>query len=111
MTKRAARYIRTAPNQVYYERILSYQDAQTTAYCRAHEYEVVDTYIDIDKFAHENRPDFQRMLDDARQGKFDVIVAIHEDRLYRGICPAMIAVADLVRDGKVLVELVVEGYE
>lgn len=111
MAKRAVRYIRTAPNTVYYERILSYQDAQTNAYCKGHEYEIVATYTDIDKFASDDRPEFQRMLQDARAGNFDVIVAIHEDRLYRGVCSAMIDVAELVKEGKIRVELVVEGYE
>jgi DNA invertase Pin-like site-specific DNA recombinase len=111
MAKRAVRYIRTAPNSVYHERILSYQDTQTNAYCKAHEYEIVATYTDLDKYASDERPEFERMLMDARAGKFDTIVAIHEDRLYRGVSKDMLDVADLVRSGVVTIELVEISFD
>ncbi len=51
------------------------------------------------------------MLADARTGKFDIVVAIHEDRLYRGVSKDMLEVADLVRTGVVTIELVEISFD
>ena len=111
MTKRAVIYIRTAPNQQDQERIFAHQEQQTKAYCQAFEYEIVQTYADLSKFAHDVRPQFNQMLADADAGKFDVIVVLHEDRLYRGICQDMLKVADMVRGGKIKVDVCMDEYE
>ena len=111
MTKRAAIYIRTAPSQKEAKRIYSFQDTRTKAYCKKNEYEIVSTYVDRDLYASDDRPQFQQMLTDTRAGKFDVIVAIHEDRLYRGVSKDMLEVADLVRSGGVTIELVEISFD
>jgi len=58
-------------------------------YCEKQGYEVADRYVDIGySGAKSKRPEFQRMLNDAKQRKFNVIVAWKADRLSRGMYPA-----------------------
>ena len=48
----------------------------------------MERYRDIGSGSSKHRPDFQRMLKDAGDGRFDVIVAWKSDRLSRGLYPA-----------------------
>ena len=58
-------------------------------YCQHKGYTIADRYVDIGySGAKSKRPQFQRMLADAKQGKFDVIVCWKADRLSRGMYPA-----------------------
>jgi len=64
------------------------QFTEMEAYCERHGYEIVQRYQDVGSGSTKRRPDFQRMLADARAGLFDVIVCWKSDRLSRGIYPA-----------------------
>ncbi len=65
------------------------QIARTEKYCQEKQYTIADRYVDIGySGAKKNRPEFQRMLNDARSSKFDVIVCWKADRLSRGMYPA-----------------------
>jgi site-specific DNA recombinase len=65
------------------------QVARIEEYCQNKGYVIVDRYIDIGfSGAKSKRPEFQRMLNDARSRKFDVIVCWKADRLSRGMYPA-----------------------
>jgi len=65
------------------------QIARTEEYCQRKDYTVADWYIDIGySGAKSKRPEFRRMLADAKDGKFDVILCWKADRLSRGMYPA-----------------------
>ena len=61
------------------------QIAEMESYCERHGYQVARRYQDVGSGSTKRRPDFQRMLGDAREGLFDVIVCWKSDRLSRGI--------------------------
>jgi len=65
------------------------QIARIEKYCQEKGYSVADRYVDIGySGAKKNRPEFQRMLADAKSSKFDVIACWKADRLSRGMYPA-----------------------
>ncbi len=65
------------------------QIARIEKYCQDRGYNVADRYVDIGySGAKSMRPEFQRMLTDAKNAKFDVIVCWKADRLSRGMYPA-----------------------
>lgn len=58
-------------------------------YCDERGYSIADRYVDIGfPGASSKRPHFQRMLNDAKNNRFDVIVCWKADRLSRGMYPA-----------------------
>lgn len=87
MTKRAVRYLRVSDDPTGLAEAVGRQDEDTAALCEAKGYEVVDTYRDNDVSAagavKKERPEFNRMLADATEGKFDVIVSYSNSRLTR----------------------------
>ena len=109
MSKQAAIYTRTANNPiVVIENAMVLQEQECRAYCERQGYEVVQVYGDPNQPGTKTeRPQYQQMLNDARIGRFDVIVATHEDRLYRGISP-MLTFLDMLTEmkGVVTAELV-----
>lgn len=119
--RRAAIYRRVS-SEVQGERVspeVQLSDSEQQA--RAHGYVVVGVYSDIERYrvrgrlvepsgSRVDRPAFVRMLADGRAGKFDLIIAWKEDRLYRGVHPAVM-VDDLIEDSGVTVELVKETFD
>jgi site-specific DNA recombinase len=98
------------------------QEEDALAYCEERGYVVVAVYRDTEKYrigkamvepsgTRHDRPQFQRMIADAAEGKFDVIVAWREDRLYRGVNRAMLMVSELVQKHVVMVECVKDHYD
>jgi site-specific DNA recombinase len=103
------------------------QIADAEVYARERGYEVVQHYIDKDRYksrgklvdpsgTRSDRPAYQEMLVAGHAGEFDIIIAWKEDRLYRGIRAAM-PLGELLDehgdDGKpkVRVELVKENFD
>ncbi len=97
------------------------QLSEAEDYARAHGHAVVAVYTDTDRYrvrgrlvepsgSRVDRPDFQRMLADGAAGKFDLIIAWKEDRLYRGVHPAVL-VDDLIEQTGITVELVRETFD
>ena len=65
------------------------QIARSEQHCQEKGHSIADRYVDIGySGAKSKRPEFQRMLNDAKKGKFDVIVCWKADRLSRGMYPA-----------------------
>lgn len=63
---------------------LDVQERVCTDYAEGRGYEVADVYTDVHSGADLwNRPELQRMIDDAVGGRFEVIVVAHSDRLSR----------------------------
>jgi len=60
------------------------QIARIEKHCQGKGYSMADRYVDIGySGAKSKRPEFQRMLNDAKKGKFDAIVCWKADRLSR----------------------------
>lgn len=65
---------------------LDVQQERLEAYAKAHGWDVIATYEDAGISAKDtNRPALQRMLKDAENGKFDVILVYKLDRLSRSV--------------------------
>lgn len=97
------------------------QLADCEDYARTHGLTVVAVYSDIERYrargrmvepsgTRADRPGFQQMLADARAHKFKAVIAWKEDRLYRGVRPAVL-VDDLIEETGVSVHLVKESFD
>lgn len=84
-------------------------------------YGVVKTYADTERYpasgklvqpsgSRSDRPALLRMIQDAKAGAFDVIVARREDRRCRGFRP-MLSVLELVEDNDIGIDLVTESFD
>jgi len=121
MTKTAAIYIRVSTERQAEAVSPQTQENDAADYCRRNGYKVIDTYRDIERYrvgtktvepsgTRGDRPQFKRMLQDARAGRFEVIVAWREDRLYRAYRP-MLDVLDTIEAAKIDIELVKESFD
>jgi len=123
--KRAAIYARvSSERQAADDRVsIEVQLADCEASCKEKGFIVVDRYVDREKYRvrgrlvqpsgqRKDRPQYRKMLKDALKGKFDVIVAWKEDRLYRGMYAAMPFSEILDELGRKLhIELVKETFD
>ena len=66
---------------------LSEQATEMEAYCERKGLTITARYQEIGRGWSKKRPEFQRMLADAREGRFDTIVCWKSDRLSRGDVP------------------------
>lgn len=86
---RCALYIRVSTEeQALHGLSLEAQKADLTRYAKEHNYEIVDYYIDEGKTARKNiknRLAMQRLLDDVRSNKIDLIIFTKIDRWCRNI--------------------------
>ena len=90
---------------------LDAQQERLTAYCAAHEWAVCRTYVDAGVSGKTaNRPEFQRMMDAAKNGEVSRIVAIKLDRLARNTRDFLATVDQLHAAGCDLV-LVHESFD
>ncbi|NQT72008.1 MAG: recombinase family protein [Chloroflexi bacterium] len=90
---KAAIYARVSTqDQAREEKVsLKTQISDIEKYCQNKGYEIVEPhYVDIQSGSDtmKNRPQFEKMLKDAAQGLFDVIIAWQPDRLFRSMYPA-----------------------
>jgi DNA invertase Pin-like site-specific DNA recombinase len=119
--KRAAIYIRVSSEGQADKVSPIAQTADCRELCEHKGYQVVEVYEDTEKYrvgkrlvepsgTRADRPQLKRMLADARAGRFDVIVAWREDRLYRSSRP-MVDVIDMLDETKVDIELVKETFD
>jgi DNA invertase Pin-like site-specific DNA recombinase len=78
---RAALYVRVSTRDRGQD--VENQRRQLREYCQARQWQVVAEYEDQDSGAKSTRVAFQRMLEEARQRKFDVLVFWALDRFSR----------------------------
>lgn len=122
-TKRAAIYIRvSSERQADIDKISPQaQEADCRAYCETRGYRVVEVYRDTEKYrigrrmvepsgTRADRPQLQRMITDARAGRFEVMIAWREDRLYRSYRP-MLEVLECIEQTGVDIELARETFD
>ena len=72
---------------------ISEQISDMEAHCERRGLTITARYQEVGQGWSKKRPEFQRMLADARKGRFDTIVCWKSDRLSRGMYPA----ADLMQ--------------
>jgi site-specific DNA recombinase len=87
------------------------QEADARTLCEVRGWTVADVFCDNDRSAFSQRkarPDYQRMLADIRDGKINIVVAWHPDRLHRQT-RELVPFIDLVNAQGVHVETVTAG--
>lgn len=98
---KAGIYIRVSTQEQAQEGFsVSAQKNRNTAFCDSQGWEIFDYYIDEGVSAKDmEREELQRMLNDARQKKFDVIVVYKLDRLTRSVLDLYKILAELDTHG------------
>ena len=111
-TKRAAIYSRVSDrSQDTEEKVsISEQTAEMEDYCERRGLTIVARYQEVGRGWSKNRPEFQRMLQDARDGRFEVIVCWKLDRLSRGMYPAA-ALIEVVEAHQIHLESVMDPVD
>ena len=66
---------------------ISEQTSEMEAYCEGKGLTITARYQEVGRGWSKKRPEFQRLLADARRGRFDTIVCWKSDRLSRGHVP------------------------
>ncbi|MBA7646771.1 hypothetical protein ES703_54537 [subsurface metagenome] len=110
---RAALYARVStPAQGEEEKAsIPEQISRIEGYCEENGYSIIERYVDIGySGAKSKRPEFQRMLSDAKSQKFDVVVCWKADRLSRGMYPAA-ALMEVVEPLGIGIEAVEEKFD
>ena len=110
--KRAAIYARVSDKSQAEEdkTSISEQTIDMEAYCEGKGMAVTARYQEVDRGWSKKRPEFQRMLADARRGRFDTIVCWKSDRLSRGMYPAA-ALMEVVEAHQIQLEAVTDAID
>ena len=89
-TNRAAIYARVSDRSQDGEDKTSIHEQMTDMedYCERRGLQIIERYQEVGRGWSKKRPQFQRLLADAREGRFDTIVCWKSDRLSRGMFPA-----------------------
>ena len=89
---------------------LGEQTADMEAYCARKGLRIVARYQEVGRGWSKKRPEFQRMLAEAREGRFDTIVCWKSDRLSRGMYPAA-ALMEVVEAYQIGLESVLDAID
>ena len=89
---------------------ISEQMGEMEAYCEQKGLTITARYQEVGRGWSKKRPEFQRMLADAKRGLFDTIVCWKSDRLSRGMYPAA-ALMEVVEAHQVRLEAVMEAID
>ncbi len=89
---------------------LAEQVGDMEAYCEERGYTVSARYQEVGRGWSKKRPEFQRMLADAKAGRFDTIVCWKSDRLSRGMYPAA-ALMEVVEAQRIEIEAVMDAID
>ena len=80
------------------------------AYCEGKGLTITARFSEVGSGSTRNRPEFQRMLSDAKTGRFDTIVCWKSDRLSRGMYPAA-ALMEVVEAHQIRLEAVMDAID
>jgi site-specific DNA recombinase len=110
--KRAAIYARVSDKSQDAEdkTSISEQISDMEAHCERRGLTIVARYQEVGQGWSKKRSEFQRMLADARQGRFDTIVCWKSDRLSRGMYPAA-ALMEVVEANQINLEAVMDAID
>ncbi len=89
---------------------ISEQINDMEAYCERRGLTITARYQEVGRGWSKKRPEFQRMLTDAREGRFDTIVCWKSDRLSRGMYPAA-ALMEVVEAYQTRLEAVMDSID
>ena len=89
---------------------ISEQIGEMEAYCEDKGLTITARYHEVGRGWSKKRPEFQRMLTDARKGRFDTIVCWKSDRLSRGMYPAA-ALMEVVEAHQIRLEAVMDAID
>ena len=89
---------------------LSEQLSDMETHCERRGLTIVARYQEVGRGWSKKRAEFQRMLADARQGRFDTIVCWKSDRLSRGMYPAA-ALMEVVEAHRINLEAVMDAID
>ena len=89
---------------------ISEQTGDMEAYCESKGLTITARYQEVGRGWSKKRPEFQRMLADARRGRFDTIVCWKSDRLSRGMYPAA-ALMEVVEAHQIRLEAVLDAID
>ena len=89
---------------------ISEQIGEMEAYCEGKGLNITARYQEVGRGWSKKRPEFQRMLADARSGRFDTIVCWKSDRLSRGMYPAA-ALMEVVEAHQIRLEAVMDAID
>ena len=89
---------------------ISEQIGDMEAYCESKGLTITARYQEVGRGWTKKRPEFQRMLADARKGRFDTIVCWKSDRLSRGMYPAA-ALMEVVEAHQIRLEAVMDAID
>ena len=111
-TKRAAIYARVSDKSQDTEdkTSISEQTGAMEAYCEDKGLTITARYQEVGRGWSKKRPEFQRMLADAKRGRFDTIVCWKSDRLSRGMYPAA-ALMEVVEAHQIRLEAVMDAID
>jgi len=121
MNKRAVIYIRTSSEHQGEKSSPIEQEEDCRKLALENDLDVIEVYRDIEKFragsrlvepsgTRYDRPGLLAMIRDAKRGKFDVILAWKEDRLYRGM-RAMLLVLETIQEYRISILLAKENFD
>ena len=110
--KRAAIYARVSDKSQDTEdkTSISEQISDMEAHCERRGLTITARYQEVGRGWSKNRPEFQRMLADARKGRFDTIVCWKSDRLSRGMYPAA-ALMEVIEAYQIELEAVMDAID
>ena len=86
------------------------QTGDMEAYCESKGLTITARYQEVGRGWSKKRPEFQRMLADAKKGRFDTIVCWKSDRLSRGMYPAA-ALMEVVEAHQIRLEAVLDAID
>ena len=89
---------------------ISEQIGDMEAYCERKGLTIAARYQEVGRGWSKKRPEFQRMLADARKGRFETIVCWKSDRLSRGMYPAA-ALMEVVEAHQIRLEAVMDAID
>ena len=89
---------------------ISEQIGEMEAYCEDKGLTITARYQEVGRGWSKKRPEFQRMLTDAKRGRFDTIVCWKSDRLSRGMYPAA-ALMEVVEAHQIRLEAVMDAID
>ena len=75
------------------------QRRELEEYAGRHEWEVVEVYEDVVSGSRSNRPGRNRLMDDARERKFDAVICWSLDRFGRSLVDCIRTIEELDRQG------------
>ena len=89
---------------------ISEQIGEMEAYCERKGLTITARYQEVGRGWTKKRLEFQRMLADARKGRFDTIVCWKSDRLSRGMYPAA-ALMEVIEAHQIRLEAVMDAID